>query len=132
MDSLKSFLYPVRKGTRKFPVSNAFRDEEGNVIEWELRELTSQEALALQSEMATGNTNEIILTYAAESLVYPDLHDAELLKGLSEREGRPILKAKDALVALTTDAELARIYEVYLEHNRLNDDFDELVEEAKN
>jgi len=128
MKSLSSFLNPKRKPNLKIKLSPDFVDEKGEVIEWELKQLTSKEGLNLDGE----NYKEIMTSYIAESLVYPDLHDAELLKGLSEREGRVVLSAKDALLALTNDNELAKLIEAYNHYNELTTDFNEKVEEAKN
>ena len=128
MKSLSSFLNPKRKPNLKIKLSPDFVDEKGEVIEWELKQLTSKEGLNLDGE----NYKEIMTSYIAESLVYPDLHDAELLKGLSEREGRVVLSAKDALLALTNDNELAKLIEAYNHYNELTTDFNAKVEEAKN
>lgn len=128
MKSLNSFLNPKRKPNLKIKLSPDFVDEDGSVIEWELKQLSSKEGLNVDGE----NYKEIMTSYIAESLVYPDLHDAELLKGLSEREGRTILSAKDALLALTNDNELAALIDAYNKYNELTIDFSEKVEEAKN
>lgn len=128
MKSLDSFLNPKRKPNLKIALSPAFADEKGNPIEWELKQLSAREGLNIEGN----GYKEIMTAYVAESLVYPNLHDAELLKGLSEREGRKILNAKDALIALLNDNELATLIEAYTKFNDLTTDFGELVKEAKN
>jgi len=128
MKSLDSFLNPKRKPNLKIKLSSAFVDEKGNTIEWELKQLTAKEGLDIDGD----NYKEIMTAYIAESLVYPDLHDAELLKGLSEREGHKILSAKEALLALTTDPELAALIDAYNKFNDLTTDFNKKVDEAKN
>jgi len=128
MKSLSSFLNPKRKPNLKIKLSPDFVDEKGEIIEWELKQLSSKEGLNVDGE----GYKEIMTSYIAESLVYPDLHNAELLKGLSEREGRTILSTKDALLALTNDNELAALIEAYNHYNELTTDFNAKVEEAKN
>lgn len=128
MKSLTSFLNPKRKPNLKIKLSPDFVDEKGEIIEWEMKQLTAKEGLNLDGE----GYKEIMTSYVAESLVFPDLHDAELLKGLSEREGKTILSAKEALLALTNDNELAKLIEAYNHYNELTTDFNEKVEEAKN
>nr|WP_319488474.1 hypothetical protein [uncultured Caproiciproducens sp.] len=128
MKSLDSFLNPKRKPNLKIPLSPAFVDERGNIIEWELKQLTSKEGLDIDGD----NYKDIMTACIAESLIYPDMHDAELLKGLSEREGHKILSAKEALLALTTDPEMAALIEAYNKYNELTTDFNKKVGEAKN
>ena len=128
MKDLQSFLKPKRKPNLKLVVSPAFVDENGKPIEWEMKQLSAQEGLDVDGE----GYKEIMCNYVAESLVFPDLHDTELLKGLSEREGHNILKAKDALIALVNDSELAKLIEAYNKFNELTNDFEKLVDEAKN
>lgn len=128
MKSLNSFLNPKRKPNLKIKLSPDFIDEDGNVIEWELRQLTSKEGLDIDGE----NYKEVMTSYIAESLVYPYLHDKELLDRLSEREGHTIRSAKDALIALVNDNELAALIDAYNKFNELTTDFSEKVEEAKN
>lgn len=129
--NLQAFLNPKRKENLKFPLSSAFVDEEGKPVEWELRELSTRETIAIMQECKDLDNRSQLLAVVAEALVCPDLHDAGLLKALSEREGRPILKALDALIALTTDAESGSLILRYSEHNELIP-FHQLVEEAKN
>lgn len=128
MKDLQSFLKPKRKPNLKIVVSPAFVDETGKPIEWEMRQLSSREGVDIGGEVY----REIMCNYVAESLVFPNLHDNELLKGLSEREGHKILKAKDALLALVNDSELAVLIEAYIKYNELTMDFNALVDEAKN
>ena len=129
--NLEAFLNPKRKENLKFPLSAAFVDKDGKPVEWEMKELSTEEVLAVSKETKDQDSRTQMLAVVAEALVYPDLHDAELLDALSKREGRPILKAVDALIALTTDAESGSLIVRYSEHNRLIP-FQELVEEAKN
>lgn len=128
MKSLNSFLNPKRKPNLKIKLSKAFVDEKGEPLEWEMKQLSAKEGLAIDGE----NYKEIMCGYVAEALVFPNLHDAELLAGLSKREGHTILSAKDALISIVTDSELAELITAYTKYNDLTTDFNELVDEAKN
>lgn len=132
MKSLNSFLKPKRKDHLKFILSDAFIDETGKPIEWEMRQLTAKEGLALQNQISEQNYTKIMTVYASEAMVYPNLHDRELLDGLSEQAGRPILKASDALVQMLTDSELAEVINQYTKYNDLTGGIMDKVEEAKN
>ena len=93
--NLEAFLNPKRKENLKFPLSAAFVDKDGKPVEWEMKELSTEEVLAVSKETKDQDSRTQMLAVVAEALVYPDLHDAELLDALSKREGRPILKAVD-------------------------------------
>lgn len=132
MKSLINFLNPKRKENLKFVLSDDFSDEDGKPLEWEMRQLSAREGLDLKNQIENADYMGIMTAYVAEALVYPDLHDKELLDALSEREKRPILKASDALIALVSDAELAELVSRYSKHNELTRSFEEKKEEAKN
>lgn len=132
MKNLKAFLNPARKENLKFVLSEAFRDENGAAVEWELRQLSSMESCELQKQYEGRSQSDILLTVIACSLVYPNLRDAELLRELSQREGRTILEPAEALKALTTDAELTRLIVMYQRHNALDANLAELAANAKN
>ncbi len=132
MKSLNSFLNPKRKENLKFVLSDAFIDEAGQPIEWELRQLSAQEGLELQNQISDANYTTVMTEYVAAAMVYPNLHDTELLNGLSQKAGRKILKASDALVAMLTDVELAEAINRYSKYNELTTGIEEMVEEAKN
>ena len=133
MKSLDAFLHPKRKPNLKIALSTAFQDEEGKPLEWELRQLAAKEGLEMKEQLeGVPDYMQIMTEYVAESLVFPDLHDKELLDALSEREKRPVLKASDALVALVSDAELAELVQQYTKHNDLVQNFGDAVNDAKN
>lgn len=132
MKSLDSFLNPKRKENLRFVLSDAFQGEDGEPLEWEMRQLSAKEGLELKCQISGGDYMEIMTAYVAHALVYPDMHDAELQDALSKREGKPIVRPADALVALVSDAELAELVRRYSEHNELTAKFRDKVDEAKN
>ncbi len=103
-------LNPKRKENLKFVLSNAFLDEAGNPLEWELRELTAAEGAELGSI-------RMLTTMIAHALVRPNLRNAEFLAALSRQRGRTFLDATEALTALVTDSELAKLILLYELHN---------------
>lgn len=132
MKSLNSFLNPKRKENLKFVLSDAFQDEAGKPIQWEMRQITAQEGLEIQKAVGNRDYTAIMTAYVAEALAYPNMHDKELLEGLSKKASRPILRASDALLTMLTDAELASLISRYTEYNDLATGISELVDEVKN
>lgn len=131
MKTFDAFLKPKRKENLKFILSDAFTDENGKPIEWELRQLTAVEGIEI-GKNAPENYTELMAVYVSHALVVPNLKDKDFLDALSKREGKTILKPLDALKCLVNDAELARLVNLYVQHNNLNVNFAEKVEEAKN
>lgn len=132
MKSLHSFLHPKRKENLQFILSDAFIDEKGNPITWEMRQLSAEEGIELQRQISSKDYMEVMTAYVAESLVYPDLKNDELLKGLSEREGHRILTPVDAIKVLVTDSELARMITLYNDFNELGQGLSKDINDAKN
>jgi len=125
MKSLNSFLNPKRKPNLKFKLP-AFAEE------FEMRLLSADEDLQIGKEMQGQSAVELITRYVAESLVTPDLHSKELLDALSEREGKKIIDAAEALKCLVNGAELSALIGVYNEYANVTVDFDKKVDEIKN
>jgi len=126
MKSLSSFLNPKRKPNLKFKLP-AFEEE------FEMRLLSAAEDLEI-SKQVTGSENgvDILTRYIAESLVVPDLHSKGLLEALSEREGRMIFDAVDALKCIVNGSELSALIGVYNDYANVTADFGDKVQEIKN
>ncbi len=129
--NLLGFLNPTRKENLKIAVSDAFKDENGKPLMWELRELPSKEALEISRNYANSMPGEVLAAQIAQALVVPPLRDKEFLEALSKREGRTILKPLDALLALLTNGEYAVLGAAYAEYCG-NGTFENQIEEAKN
>lgn len=125
--TLESFLNPKRKPNVKFHLT-------GFAGEFEMRAISTQEGLEIDKDIQAKQLSgaSALVPYVAESLVKPDLHNAELLTALSEKAGHKILSAYDACVAMFNDAEMATLAEVYTRHVRTTANFEEDVETAKN
>lgn len=129
--NLLGFLNPARKENLKIVVSDAFKDENGQPLVWELRELPSKEALEITRNYANSIPGEILAAQMAQALVVPNLRDKEFLEALSKREGKTILKPLDALLALLTNSEYATLATAYMEYCS-SGAFESQIEEAKN
>lgn len=110
-----SLLNPTRKENLKFILSDAFTDEAGHPLEWELRQLTATEGMELARENASNVRT--LTTMVAHALVKPNLRNAEFLTALSKQRGRTFLDPAEALTALVTDSELAKLILLYELHN---------------
>jgi len=126
MKNLDSFLHPERKPNIRFKLSS-FADE------FEMRVLSAEEdRKVLRSLGDKRDATDALIAYAAEALVVPDLRDAEFQNALAENVGHPIMNPADALIAMTTSAELAQIISVYTDYSGVDVSFRDEVEEVKN
>ena len=109
--------------TRKLVVSDRFKDDEGNPIEWEIRALTAGEqqqirsqtlnmdasaesSLKIRYDSAKGNT----LT-AAKAVVFPDLENAEL------QDSYGVKRAQDLIGVMLLPGELETLLAAVNEMN---------------
>lgn len=126
--TLMQFLHPERKPNAKFKLSSF-----GNA-EFEMKVLNAEEIATISAEVQSRELKGLEAMYPAiaESLVVPDLHNVELLDALSEREGRKIFSATDALKVMFMGDEISALIGIYNEHADVTIDFGKKVEEAKN
>ena len=121
----------------KHVISNRFIDDKGNPIPWEIRALSEDENQAIRKSCTKFSgrkgprTPEIdydlyLSKITAESVVFPNLKNAELQKSYG------VLGANELLKAMLTAGEYANLLEVVQEVNGFNSDMEDLVEEAKN
>lgn len=116
MSDFYRLLKPDHKGNFTFVLSNAFTDDAGNPLKWELRQMTRAE----QSRYAREGEDEIaLLELLAETLVRPRFDDEELLLMLSNGCGRPVTAA-EALGLLLTWDELRRLKGAFKQLNGLD------------
>lgn len=132
MDTLKNFLNPIRKENIKFVLSDAFIDDEGNPLEWEMRQLSGREGIDLSRETADLNGVETMAYYVAAALVTPNLKSKEIVDAFAERYNGKIMQPHEILMELVTDGELGELMNIYGQQNRVTKDFRTLVDEAKN
>lgn len=135
MDNLKAFLKENKAETQNIfaEVSSDFKDEEGNVIKWELRSITTSEdeeirndCTVFDGERSRLNTGKYIARLVASSVVYPDLYNMELQDSYGVKTPEELLKAM-----VDKPGDFSRLTETV---HRLNGftSFKEDVETAKN
>lgn len=133
MKNLKNFLHPKRRENCRFVLSDAFVDDNGQPLEWEMRQVSADEGIELSKETENcSNGIEIMAYYIAQSLVVPNLKDAELVKAMAEEHNGKIMKPNEILRALVTDGEFSKLVHIWNEHNQATVKFGDLVDEAKN
>lgn len=128
----------IEKENEFIPVSKAFQDEDGNVILWEVRQLTNLEMKHIKKSCVKqvrdkkGNvsmetdTDKMLGLMAATSTVFPDLKNAELQNSYGVYGEVELLEAMlSAGELLTYEQEVNRI-------NGFDVSFEDKVEEAKN
>ena len=125
-------MYPKKKENLKFVLSDAFIDDDGKPIEWEMRELTAEEGVEVRKQLSFGEDPvKTLAMFVGESLVVPDLHNQELLEELSRIKGRPIFTAGEALLAILTNTLIGRLCAIYKQYNDLDTDIGELIDRLK-
>ncbi|MBP1737538.1 MAG: Phage XkdN-like protein [Oscillospiraceae bacterium] len=136
--SLKAFLSANATAVenRKVVISDRFR-EGGMAVLWEIRAISEAENETLRrgctrqvktkrGEMEKTDNNLYIGKLAVESVVYPDLKDAELQNSYG------VMGADSLLKAMLTAGEYAALLNQVQEINGFDKDMNELVGEAKN
>lgn len=116
MNNFNQLLTPEHKGNLIFVLSDAFSDEAGQPLEWELRQMNRAE----QSRWARAAQDEAaLLALLAETLVRPRFDDGALLSALSDRFGRPVAAAEAIGLLLSWD-ELRKLKGAFLQLNGLD------------
>lgn len=140
MSELQAFFAQnVNAGvTEAFPVSERFKDKEGKAIPWKLRTLSEEENEEIRKS-ATKRTkvkknlyipevdqNEYMAKLAAESVVFPNLKDAELQKSYG------VIGADKLVKKMLLAGEYGALLEKVQEMNGFDKDINDLKEEVKN
>lgn len=124
MNNFYHLLNPEHREHLTFVLSNAFEDDTGKPLEWELRQMDEQE----QSRFARQGTDAVSLLQAlAATIIRPALDDEELLSVLSIQSGRPVRTAAQALGMLLTWDELRTLKSLFERHNGLDVPFSKRV-----
>ena len=140
MSSLTRFLKEnkkVRENT-KYPASEAFTDENGKVIEWEIKPISTAENERIRSACTKQikekgvvkskiDTFAYILKIITASVVFPNLND----KALQDSYGT--LSAEDLVLAMIDNpGEYDKFGSFIIEYNGFNKSINDDIEEAKN
>lgn len=136
----KAFLASnvVKVENKKVVISNRFKDEKGKAIEWELKTLNADDNDALERRCYVNvpvvgrkgqytrelDRNKYTALLLAETVVYPDLNNAEL------QDSYGVKTPEDLLKKMLTLAEYNKLAEEMA--NASTENMNDLVEEAKN
>lgn len=132
MKNLKSFLKPIQLNPQEIVISNRFLDEEGNPVKFIVKPLLQEENDLLQRRFMKKTKNGLdfdqngfLNALVAESVIYPELDNAELQKTYG------VMKKEDLLKKMLLVGEYMKLSEAVQEINLMNEE-DQLIEEAKN
>ncbi len=132
--SLKAFLNPILPTNEKLVVSKRFV-EEGKPVEWEIKPILQEENDLLmkrhtkkdrKTQNETFDRQGYINELTASAVVYPDLKNSELQKAYG------VLGEVELLKKMLLVGEYATLIGVVQRLSGLDNDVNELVEEAKN
>ncbi|HBG0293657.1 TPA: phage portal protein [Clostridioides difficile] len=146
MGDLNAFLSQnaIKVENRKYVASERFIDGEGKPIAWELKAIDSDRDRQLRKNSAirvpvigkkgkatgqyTSETdfNAYTLKLCVETIVFPDLHDAELQNSYG------VMGAEELLTTMLTPGEYTDLSSEVGEVNGFDRTFEDKVEEAKN
>ena len=128
----------IVKENEEIPVSESFKDENGDTILWEVRPLTNEEMKYIKKTCVKQikdkrggvsletDTDKMMCLMAATSTVYPDLKNAELQNSYG------VMGECALLEAMLSAGELLAYEQKINSINGFDVSFDDKVEEAKN
>ena len=143
MGNLSAFL-KGNKAVRqnyKYVASQAFKDENGNPVEWELRPITTKEHTCLTNDctydapvkgkpnMFTPKVNQsmFMAKIIAAAVVFPNIND----KALQDSYG--VMSAEELITELLDDpVEYINLYKFINDSNGFNESFRDKVDKVKN
>ena len=143
MSNMKHFLKANKKTKPNsfFVASENFTDEKGIPVKWEIKPLLAQDNERIKDECTTiietkdrsmrahpkVDIKAMQAKQVVASVVFPDLHNAEL------QDSYGVKDAEDLLFALLDEAgDYQRFVMFVLQYNKLNVPLDDKIEDAKN
>lgn len=137
MATLSGFLNPKKIETVSFALSDRFVDENGEPLEWKIRCVSGDEIKTIQNActktIRTGNktrtefdTQKFQDCILAAAVVEPNPNAADLLDAYG------VMSPEKIFGKMLTGAEYLKLFSEVSRINGLNEDFNSLVEEAKN
>jgi hypothetical protein len=139
MSGLSGFLSQnaIKVENEKYAISERFVDDKGNPIPWEIRCLSEEENETIRKSCVKKVRNKGVVSqetdydlylakFAVESVVFPNLKDAELQKSYG------VLGAEKLLKKMLTGGEYALLLKKAQDINGFDSDMEDLVEEVKN
>ena len=130
----------------KYVASKKFKGKDGQPLEWEIKALSADENDAIKKQCIARKqipgkrgqyTNEFdnikyISLLCVNSIVSPDLNNAELQDSWSKKVGYQIMNGSDLLKVMLNSGEYDMLSNKVQEVNGYLDDINEDIEEAKN
>jgi len=122
----------------EFVVSSRFKDEKGKPIPWKIKSMTEAENEAIRksativvkgkhgTKVPETKPEVYLAKLAVESVVFPDLKNAELQKSYG------VLGAENLLKTMLLSGEYAALIEKVQSINGFDRDINDMVEEVKN
>ena len=143
MSNIKHFLKTNKKVKPNafYPATENFLDEKGNPILWEIKSLSTQDNERIKDECTTIietrdrgmrahpkiDMKLLQVKQVVASVVFPDLHNAELQDSYGVKEPEELIFAM-----LDEAGDYQNLVQFIMRYNRLNVTLDEKIEEAKN
>ena len=132
--NIDAFLNPVKPENIRVVISNRFKDENGNPVEWELRALSQDENNALMKKYTkrdkkgteTFDRTSYVAALTAAGVVEPDLNNAKL------QDAYGVLGADKLLCKMLLIGEYGELVSKVQELSGLDQDINVAIEEAKN
>jgi len=133
MDKIKYFLKSNKKQKENvfFPVSEQFKDEQGNLIEWEIKALSTDEVEKIREDSTDKNGfynhKKFVQKILCASVVDPNLNLIELQDSYG-------VKSAEELITKILDcpADYYKFVEKVFKINKLDEAFADKIAEAKN
>ena len=128
----------IAKPNEFIPVSESFKDEDGNTMLWEVRQLTNDEMKFIKKKCVKQvkdkrggvtvetDSDKMVGLMAATSTVFPDLKNADLQNSYG------VYGEVELLEAMLSAGELLAYEQEVNRINGFDVSFDDKVEEAKN
>ena len=141
MSNMKHFLKANKKVKENafYPASENFLDDKGKPVMWEIKPLSARDNERIKDECTTIietkgykplpkiDMKAMQAKQIVASVVFPDLHNAELQNSYGVKE------SEELVFALLDEAgDYQNLVQFIMKYNRLNVSLDEKIEEAKN
>lgn len=108
-----------------YPASSQFKDENGKIVEWELRHLTSAEVDRLNKE--SKSDEELGINMVVAAVVSPNLRNSALQDEFGVKGAKALLHE-----LIQSPGEMNALADKVMRMNGYNQVLDDLIDKAKN
>ena len=133
MDYIKYFLKSNKKKKENvfFPVSEEFADEQGNILDWELRAITTDEVEKIREESTDKNGSydhkKFLHKVICASVVSPNLNLVEIQDSYGVKSAEELITK-----ILDSPSDYYKLVQKVLQVSKLDETFADKIKEAKN